>query len=397
VAIALLLESAACTTQMTPQPTESAAEAPPATVSPTASATPTPSLTPIVAGDWERVPDQPSLRSLQLSQVVWTGERFVAGSTGGHFLDSVDGRTWNLQRRSWPVAAVNGMASSTRAIVAVGRIDDRAASWYSSDGGLTWTISPDEASLHAAPGSRISMNDVTKSDDGWVAVGEEDEACELMCPTAARAVVWASADGIHWTQQAASQSLANAGMYGVSRSGAGFVAVGRSVPIPTAAMVWTSEDGGSWSKVADEPIFHPPSGTDQTFGAFMHAVTTGTDGILVAVGQVGTQGAVGSALVWWSADGQTWHAASGERFLFGQLLNVASVPTGFLATGPSGAESCLGGIWSSTDGRSWRCVAGDPAFADCTAYAAAASTDIEVVVGSGPPSSDGSAWVRTLR
>jgi hypothetical protein len=342
------------------------------------------------------------LRNVQLNQVTWTGAHFIATGSGGQFLDSVDGWTWNLQGPSWPTGLVWGIAAGTRGVVAVGQLDDaRAATWFSSDG-LTWTIGPDDASLHPASGAQMRMRDVTETNGGWLAVGEEDQPCEILCPTAARAVVWTSVDGIRWTQEPASPSLANSVMTGVTPGGPGYVAVGQSVPMPTSGVVWTSADGHSWSRVEDAPVFHAPPGTGQTFGAGIHAVTAGKDGLLVAVGSVGAQGDIGSALAWWSTDSQTWTAGIGDRFLHGQLFNVAATPTGFLATGPSGGDSCLGGTWSSSDGRSWNCVAEDQAFADFAAYAAAGSSDVEVVVGFGPPFSmpDGapsaSVWVRSV-
>ena len=416
--IAILLVSAACTSQGTPSPGDSSTESSRATVSPTASPSRTALPKPVVAGAWERVPDQPSLRAVQLLEVVWTGTRFVA--TPGYvaqFLDSVDGQTWNLQGPSWPSAFVAGIATGTRGIVAFGQLDDRAATWYSSDG-LMWALGPDEASLRPASPvvpsptgafvARMRMNDVTETDDGWLAVGEEYQQCQIDCATsgvttAPRTVLWTSADGIHWMPEPDSPSFANARVTGVTRGGPGFVAVGGSFLMPSAAVVWTSVDGRSWSRVEDAPVFHAPPGTDQTFGAGMSAVTTGRDGTLVAVGTVGTQGEIGSALAWWSSDGQTWTAGIGDRFLYGQLFNVAVTPTGFLATGPSGGDSCLGGIWSSTDGRSWRCVAEVQAFADFAAYVAAGSSNVEVVVGFGPPFSlpggapSASVWVRSVR
>lgn len=400
VAVAVLLTLTACNIASTPTPTGTPS-AEPSTLAFTASPSPTASATPGVAGAWERAPDQPSLRAVQLQQVAWTGSRFIATGSGGQFLDSPDGLTWNVQGGSWPEGAVSGMASSERGIVAVGRFDDHAASWYSSDG-LTWTLSPDDASLHGAPDTQMSMRDVTETNEGWLAVGAENQPCQLDCPTGSRAVIWSSADGMHWTQEPASPSLANAAMAGVTRGGPGYVAVGQPVSLlPSFGIVWTSADGRSWSRVADAPMFHAPPGTDQTFGAFMFAVTTGRDGMLVAVGTVGTQAEIGSALAWWSTDGQTWTAGIGDRFLYGQLFNVAATPTGFLATGPSGTPSC--GIWSSIDGRSWSCVAEDPAFYDFAAYAAAGSSDVEVVVGFGPPFSlqggapAASVWVRSVR
>lgn len=373
---------------LTPAPTVSPGSNP--TASPTAS----------VAGAWKRAPDQPSLRAVQLQHVIWTGTRFVATGTDGSFLESPDGLAWSLQDQSWPTGQVWGMAAASRGVVAVGEIDGHAATWFSSDGS-TWSIGPDAGSLHASDGAVIRMRDVTETGDGWLAVGEEDEPCQIGCPLPIRAVIWTSADGIDWSQAPADASLANAAMTGVTRAGPGYVAVGQSSPMPTPGVVWTSTDGRSWSRVADAPILHPPPDTDQTFGAFMQAVTIGREGTLVAVGSVGSQ-EVASALAWWSTDGETWAAGTGDRFRYGQLFDVAATPTGFLATGPSGALSCLGGIWSSTVGRSWSCVAEDPAFTDFAAYAAAASPYVEVVVGFGPPfffASGGpsaSVWVRSL-
>jgi hypothetical protein len=410
LAIAMLLVSTACSTAAAPSPIGTSAGTFPPTTSPTASpsasptASPSPSAspTPSVGEDWERVPDQPSLRNVQLYQVAWTGARFVGTGSDGQFLDSTDGRTWNLQGQSWPTGQVWGIAASARGAIAVGELDGRAASWHSSDG-LKWTIAPDDASLDAASDAQIRMRGVTETDDGWLAVGEEDESCQINCPAAARAVVWRSADGIHWTQERASRSLASALMTGVTRGGPGYVAVGQSLPNPTSGVVWTSADGLAWSRLADGPVFHAPPGTDQTFGASMSAVTLGNAGTLVAVGTVGTQGDKGSALAWWSTDGRTWTAVKGDGFLNGQLFDVAATSRGFVATGPSGADSCLGGIWTSTDGRSWICSADDPAFADFAAYSGAGSPDVEVVVGFGPPFSmpggapAASVWVRSAR
>ena len=284
------------------------------------------------------------------------------------------------------------MAGSSRGVVAVGQLDGHAATWHSSDG-LMFTIGPDVDSLHAAPGAEMRMRDVTQTDAGWLAVGEEDGPCGGgWCPMPIRAVIWASSDGTTWSQAPADAALANAAMTGVTQGGPGYVAVGQYSPRPTPGVVWTSADGRTWSKVADAPIFHPPPDMDQTFGALMAAVTVGSEGTLVAVGLVGSQER-SSALAWWSTDGETWNSGDGDRFLNGQMFNVAATANGFLATGPSGATSCLGGIWSSTDGRSWSCVAEDPAFADFAAYAAAASPDMDVVVGFVGLS--GIAWVRS--
>jgi hypothetical protein len=402
VPLVVALVVAACSPAASPSLTPMS---PTVTPSPTAAASspasPSPSVSPVVTG-WQLVPDQPSLSGLgELTQVVWTGSLFIAagpGTGGQAFLDSPDGRTWHLQPTLGQSVNVSGLAVGRGGLVAVGTDATGPMSWHSTDG-LTWTA----AAIPAAPdvpGDAIGVAAVSTAGDGWIAMGTENQPCEIDCDLAIdRAMVWVSADAVHWARQPDSPVLRRAAMTAVVRGGSGFVAVGRaprdpaSMTFPADAVVWTSADGQAWSRVPDSPVFQAPVGTDQSFGAGMTGVAAGPEG-LVAVGTVLTQGAIGSALAWWSADAQTWSRAEGERFLYGQLFTVATVPGGFLATGPSGEQSCLGGIWSSTDGRSWACVASDPSFQGFAPYAAAASSAVEVVVGltTAPPKS--AVWVR---
>jgi hypothetical protein len=99
-----------------------------------------------------------------------------------------------------------------------------------------------------------------------------------------------------------------------------------------------------------------------------------------------------------SDDGRSWQRASGDRFRYGQLFGVTATPGGFLATGPSGDLSCLGGMWGSDDGHAWRCVASDPGFAGFAPYAAAASSSVEVAggLGGGGSPTAGAIWRRSL-
>jgi hypothetical protein len=129
----------------------------------------------------------------------------------------------------------------------------------------------------------------------------------------------------------------------------------------------------------------------------MASVAAGTDR-LVAVGQVYTQGDVGPALAWSTAVGGPWLSGTGEKFLNGQMFSVAMVPTGYLAVGPSGDPSCLGGIWSSADGTAWKCEAAAPGFAGFSPYDAASSPTREIVVGFGRPggANGGAVWSRPL-
>jgi hypothetical protein len=229
---------------------------------------------------------------------------------------------------------------------------------------------------------------VTWTGTSWLAVGEEDTACDYNCDTASsdRAIVWSSMDGLTWTQAPAAASLERAAMNGVARGGPGFVAVGGAPDRPATtqvaqhAVVWTSTDGRAWSRGPDASVYHAPAGTDQAFGDSMSSVAS--DGThLVAVGTVATQGDVGSALAWVSTDGRTWQRGTASDFLNGQLFNVAVVTGGFIGTGPSGTDSCLGGIWFSADATSWTCIATDASIGGFAAYAAAASPTTMVVVG----------------
>jgi len=365
----------------------------------------TPSSPPI---DWQPAPDQPAASQTQLFDVVWTGTRFVAAGVDANgaalFVDSTDGQAWNVQSTLGPDVQVHGLTATPAGIVAVGTRGSAAASWFSKDG-LAWATSPSGKALKPAAGKTIRMNGVAASGTGWLAVGEEDSACEIDCSSAAsvEAIVWSSSDGLAWTRRPDSSSLAHAAMNAVVRGGPGFIAVGgapdrvTASQVPEHAVVWTSTDGRSWSRVPDATLFHAPSGTDQTFGDSMKAVAT--DGThLVAVGTVGTQDDIGSALAWSSSDGRTWKQGTADDFAYGQMFNVAAVPNGFLATGPSGTDSCLGGIWSSADGDAWTCVATDSSIGGFAAYDAASSPTLSVVVGVPTPdvSIQSSIWTRPV-
>jgi hypothetical protein len=266
---------------------------------------------------------------------------------------------------------------------------------------LTWTLRP---GAFPTPGLGTDLVDVTSvlaTDRGWLAVGRRDPGCMIDCGIEPiRAMAWTSTDGLHWKLVADQTSFSKAGMTGVARLGSGFVAAGLA---KGRAVIWTSADGSSWTRVPDGPMFHPRSTLGS--GAYMQVsdVAVGHD-VVVALGMDGggPGGDETSVRAWWSADGRTWAKATGERFLTGQVFSVVATPEGFLATGPSGADSCRGGIWGSADGRAWRCVAADPAFDGFGPYAAAANATVEVAVGLGPNPDDapqgnpGAAWSRAV-
>jgi len=362
---------------------------------PTPAPTPTPTPTPI-AGAWTAVASSPALDAVQLITVAWTGSRFVAGAARmdgtAAFLDSTDGLTWNLQTKTWPDAAVRKIAAGPSGLVAVGDQSGQMAAWTSSDG-LSWTMAPDATSMHPAAGNSFHVAGVAPVSGGWMAVGQELPPCMGGC-LPLRAVVWTSPDGKTWTRVPDAPAFDAGAMEAVIQWKGTYVAVGRTGKYAT---VWTSSNGTTWSKAPDSTAFHAPTGTDQEIGAGMAGIAAGSDR-LVAVGQVYSQGDVGSALAWHSADTTTWTSATGDLFLHGQVFAVAAVPTGYLAVGPSGAPSCLGGIWSSADGATWKCVAGDAAFEGFYPYDAAASPAREIVVGFGHSggATASAVWTRPL-
>ena len=387
-------------------PTVAARPTPAPTTSPSLAAVlPSGSPPPKAPSAWSRVPKQPSVSGVQFQLVVWTGTRFVATGTaldaGGVFLDSPDGLTWHRQATNIPSPWATALAAGPLGVVAVASTDDGATAWASGDG-LTWThrkdAFPAPKRIAGTSGPRsIQVTGIVATEDGWLAVGREDPDCQFDCGGAPiRAVVWKSPDGLAWTLASDQKSLRGGGMNAVARFNGGFVAVGLRA---SRAAVWTSPDGAAWSLVADAPLFHSQHGVD--FGISMGGVAA-DHGVVVAIGMDGPGSEVASVRAWWSADGTTWHKATGQKFKSGQVFSVTSTPLGFLATGPSGDTSCRGGIWQSADGRAWSCVAADRKFEGFGPYAAAASSSLIVAVGldgSGPDSDQGlpgAVWWKPL-
>jgi hypothetical protein len=348
------------------------------------------------------VPPQDTVQRTQFQSVAWTGAGFVATGVAlggqGVFLDSPDGLTWRRQEAPTGAAYPTRIAAGPLGLVAVGTIGDRPASWWSRDGG-DWAPARDAFPSSLAPGDTVTVSDVVATTDGWLAVGREDAACNFNCGLAPiRALAWTSSDGLHWNAVPKQGSLVGAGMNGVAQGGPGFVAAGTA---NGRAAVWTSTDGSAWSRVPDAPMFRPKRGTDT--GASVTGVgVAARDGIIAVVGWAFGVGPGGQPAVvaWWSPDGRRWTKAPVDRGAAGQVFSVAATTGEFLATGPSGEPSCLGGVWASRDGARWTCDASDASLAGFGPYAAAGSPTIEIAVGltsaggDDPNGLPGAAWWR---
>jgi len=400
VGFASLILVGGCTSAAT-SPSASPASA---SVGPSASSLSSPlaSPSPSPTGDWLAAPEQPSVSGVQYQDVVWTGGRFVATGRaldgGGVFLDSADGRTWHRQGALDRETHPSRLAVGPLGVVAVGDIAGRPASWVSSDG-LSWTVAADAFPASPARTDTVGVTDVVATDAGWLVVGREDPACNTNCGNEpVRALVWTSSDGLRWTPIVGQASFDGGGMAAVTRGGPGYVAAGSA---GGRAAIWTSTDGDAWSRVPDNPTFGPD--TDPSFPVGVVGVAA-QEGVVVAVGMDISDGG-GAVLAWWSADGQSWSEATVELPLRGQVFDVSATPEGFLATGPSGEPSCLGGIWASSAGRAWQCVASDPLLAGFGPYASASSSSVEVVVGltsvgydeNSPLGLPGAVWWRSLQ
>jgi hypothetical protein len=146
------------------------------------------------------------------------------------------------------------------------------------------------------------------------------------------AAVWTSPDGETWTRVASEPSMAHSGgavtgwatMFDVSATGSGLVAVGRDVWVQgdqgtaegalgcegagvcEGAAVWLSTDGLSWQRAEVEGAL---ASSD------MHAVTSATEGVLVAGGGLVRYESAGT---WTSQDdGNTWSSYPHDDNLLG--------------------------------------------------------------------------------
>jgi hypothetical protein len=207
-------------------------------------------------------------------------------------------------------------------------------------------------------------------------------------PVPAPALMWRSTDGRRWTRvDVANSPLAPVHLTGLTGGAGGFVAWGLD---GLTAVLYQSADGQTWRKVSD----------DATFSGFeiMGAAAVGS-GFVAVGGRRGpeTNQAGGpdtsTAAAWWSADGAVWLPAvadGGHR-----LAGLAVGSSGMLAFSGGDCGGCIAPrtVWHSDDGRAWRELG--PDVAGWPSYASDGRRIVRFGWQSGGEvtiSSDGSAW-----
>ena len=186
--------------------------------------------------------------------------------------------------------------------------------------GEQWTVvGGSETAFGGLRGSQ-QMEAVTASANGLVAVGADDASGDL------DAAVWRSRDGVEWSRvDAGNPALAGDGrqvMTDVVAGGPGFIAVGSGTnPAVSSevegvgfveAVVWTSADGETWTRgsKAQSLTADDPCLLEEP-ATSMSAVAAGGPGF-VAVGTRNCR-AHQHAAVWTSTDGLTWEMAPPDR------------------------------------------------------------------------------------
>ena len=251
------------------------------------------------------------------------------------------------------------------------------ATGASAPSGVPGPISPSSPTATAIPAGSVA---------GW-----SQAAIEL--PPSVTDMVAGQQANVHCSPCHAAQADL---LFGVGRSGEGFVALGAQEP-PSAAVAWRSSDGRSWS---------PIPGLPETPGSIAMAVASlGARTVIVGGDATG-------ATSWASTDLTTWRTAldAADRAGASGSARMTALTTWrgeFVAGGyqdDPAHNRWVAAIWISPDGLDWRRVSAGPAFENGRIFGIAARGDTLVAVGTtanlyGAPAvvwatHDGAHWSR---
>jgi hypothetical protein len=291
------------------------------------------------------------------------GERFAEDGGGGDlqtvttFWRSSDGRTWAMADADpavWSDWTADRVAQGPGGIVVLaGGADGRAL--LASDDGETWVVTPITAETVGLPADSFPgafpVNDVASLGTGFLALGQivggQGSASDVA------PLLLYSPDGLSWTR-GAGPALATAPLLPEYLAGTAELDGQQFVFVTSAhgfdVNVWRSTDFVTWERMGGPELF---PGADHV----VVGTATAFDGRLLAAGHDHTSG---GAVVWSSADGQTWEPTTGDGLdgegRFAPEL-FASNPDELLLVGtrePAMDGAMTGTVWASDDGVLWR-------------------------------------------
>ncbi|MFG2084977.1 MULTISPECIES: WD40/YVTN/BNR-like repeat-containing protein [unclassified Spirillospora] len=198
-----------------------------------------------------------------------------------------------------------------------------------------------------------------RNDRAVTAVAAEGAQAVAVGSTGGDAAIWTSADGSAWKRARFSGGISRPALQrllGVTRGGAGWLAVGDGGGAPREPLVLTSADGNIWKPADTDPVFEQKG----ELHLATHGVAAGPSGYVV-VGDDGLSGAI-----WFSPDLKTWQRGSGagrndltaEKNGNRWIRSAAGGDFGFVAVGgmrnPDTPGPGLPAVWTSPDGKKWK-------------------------------------------
>ena len=235
----------------------------------------------------------------------------------------------------------------------------RAQFFVSQDDGTTWQLAAVTAPGGGAPAPGHAAQLIAHGRTGWLATGPDG--------------IWTSTSGRSWTLASTSGiTPADAGDQPsvLISTGRGYLAAGQNTAEGTA-VIWTSADGLHWQRMA-APQLGMPSGSGTV--ADITGAAAGGGGILlsghIATTTVQSHGAGSQTVVtrtpavWLSTDGGvTWTLAPVpvSHGATNGLAGIAADGTGFVAVRPGSVSAGPnaqpdGVVYASANGTSWRYV-----------------------------------------
>jgi hypothetical protein len=224
-------------------------------------------------------------------------------------------------------SSIVAVTAGPSGILAVGWAPTGAAAWRSVDG-LSW-----QRALQPASWDRATLNDVTATPTGYLAVGSVDVSWGGHPRSSGAA--WASDDGLQWRRMATGVGT---DLTRVTTGDAGLVAIARGAEGGDEIM--ESTDGVAWRTIR------------QATGRLDLAALL-ADGSLRLAGGAGFDPKAGwhAAIIVSIDAGATWRDATFKGDPTGSVEDIVRFGDGYVAVGQGGTDQAA--AWMSPDGMTW--------------------------------------------